>query len=426
MTDDTDAGNDHWYYAPAKSLRGALQRGCGAAGAWVAAHPVAPELVVDCVRRDYRWDRQVDERTVYLVRLVLDVELSIDPVVDQLWRAGRNTGYAGNRFGQSVEVLAALARTGVTAAVDALCQYVCEGERWVEVLQAVAGHWPGEWWDDLAPIVAGRAANASPEDVFPGREPWSRWAGSDRRIDVLIQRARPPVDWRCPSLPHRGAPVSGLLSLLADPDAPSETLSAVLHEFARHRDPERRLLDVADQLAARPDARAIGLVHALTKLGPQIVRHARQWARSPSHPLWWRAVVMLTEHGDAADVPALLDALDRLDSDKDEWCGYDDLARGFARLGVTESAPRLRSLWRQSPHSYERTAYVNALLTLDPDSTRQWLPDALADCEGGVRVLAARHAPLTGEVRRQLGRLRDSLIENADVREAAAERLASA
>jgi hypothetical protein len=426
MTDDTDAGNDSWYYASAKTLQGALQRGCGAAGAWVATHRVAPELVLDCVRRDYRWDRQVDERTVYLARLVLDVELPIDPIVEQLWRTGRNTGYDGNRFGQSVDVLAALARTPVAAAVDALRQYAREGERWVEVLQAVADTWPSEWWDDLAPIAAGRAANASPEEVFVGQDPWSRWAGSDRRIDVLIQRAQPSVSWRCPSLTYRDAPVAGLLSLLADPDTSSETLSAVLHEFARHRDPERRLLDIADQLAARSDVRSIGLVHALTKLGPQTVRHARQWARNPSHPLWWRAMVELTEHGDAADVPALLDALDRLDSDKDEWCGYDALARGFARLGVTEVAPRLRSLWCRSPHSYERAAYMNALLTLDPDTTRQQLPDVLADCEGDVRMAAARHAPLTGEVRRRLGWLRESPIENMDVREAAAERLASA
>jgi hypothetical protein len=136
-------------------------------------------------------------------------------------------------------------------------------------------------------------------------------------------------------------------------------------------------------------------------------------------------VVTLAEHGDAADVPALLDALDRLDGDKDDWCGYDALARGFARLGITEAAPRLRSLWRHSPHSYERAAYVEALLTLDPDATRQRLPDALADCEGDVRVVAARHAPLTGEVRRRLGRLRDCPIEKTDVREAAANRLTS-
>jgi hypothetical protein len=417
--------DDDWYYAPAKTVQGALQRGCGVAGAWVATHQVAPELVWDCLRRDYRWDRQVDERTIYLARLVLDVELPLDPIIEQLWRTGRNPGYDGNRFGQSVDVLAALARAPVSAARDALRRYVGEGERWVEVLQAIADTWPAGWWDDLAPIVAGRAADASPEEVFFGGEPWSRWAGRDRRIDVLIERPAPAVAWRCPSLPHRGTPVAGLLGLLADPDASPEVLSAVLHEFTRHRDPERRLLDIADQLAARPDVMRIDLSQALAKLGPQTVRHARRWARSPAHPLRWRAVLALAEHGDAADVPALLDAFERLDGDHDDWCGYDALARGFARLGVTETAPRLRSLWRRSPHSYERAAYVEALLTLDPDATRQQLPDALADCEGDVRVVAARHAPLTGEVRRRLGRLRDSPIEKTDVREAAADRLAS-
>jgi hypothetical protein len=121
----------------------------------------------------------------------------------------------------------------------------------------------------------------------------------------------------------------------------------------------------------------------------------------------------------------LLDALGRLDGDKDDWCGYDALARGFGRLGVTEVVPRFRALWHRTPHSYDRAAYLEALLTLDPDATRQLLPDALADCEGDVRVVAARHAPLTGEVRRRLGRLRLSPIERTDVREAAVDRLTS-
>jgi hypothetical protein len=422
MTDDTNA--ETWHYEPAKTLHGALQRGSGAAGAWVASHPVAPELVLDCLRRDYRWDG-VDERTVYLVRLVLDAGLAIDPIVEQVWRRGRNAGH-DNRFRQAVDVLAALARSHVGGAADALREYVREGERWVDVLETIADTWPSEWWDDLAPIAADRAAEAGAYEAFVHQEPWLRWAGRDRRIDALIQRPVPPDTWRCPSLSHREAPVTALLGILADPGASAEALDAVLHEFARHRDPEPRLLDVTDQLAARPDVRRIGFSHAFEKLGPQTVRHARQWAHSPSHPLWWRAVVMLTEHGEPADVPALLVALERLDTDNDNWCGYDLLARGFARFGVTEVTSRLHSLWRQSPHSFERGSYVEALLTLDPDTTRERLPEALSDCESDVRLLAAQHAPLTDEVRQQLGRLRDSPIENDNVREAAAIRLASA
>ncbi|MEU4252938.1 hypothetical protein AB0F15_36610 [Amycolatopsis sp. NPDC026612] len=424
MTDDPDAGDDDWHYAPAKSLRGALQRGHGAAGAWAATHPVAPDLVLECLHRDYRWDRQVDERTVFLARLVLDLGLSVDPVVDQV-RAGRKTGYDGNRFGQAVDVLATVALAHVPAAADALRQYVGEGERWLDVLHTVVGTWPRAWWDDLAPIVAGRAADAAREDVAALEEPWLSWAGRDRRIDVLLERAQPSFDWQCPSRLHHDTPVTALLGLLADPDAAPGTLSAVLHEFARHRDPEPRLLDVTDPLAARPDVQRIGLFPVLQKLGPRTTRHARQWARDPAHPLWWRAVVTLAEHGEAVDVPALLAALDHLDSDTDDWCGYDALARGFARLGVAEVAPRFRSLWRHSPHSYERTSYLEVLLALDPDATRQELPEALSDCESDVRLLAAQHAPLTGEVRRQLVRLRDSAIEHTAVRAAAALRLAS-
>jgi hypothetical protein len=425
MIDDTNAEDDSWSYAPAKTLQGSLQRGSGAAGAWVATHRVAPELVLDCVHRDCRWDRQVDERTVYLARLLLDLELSVDPIVEQIWRAGRTTGYDGNRFGQGVDVLATLARADVPAAADALRQYVREGERWVDVLHTIAGTWPRASWDDLAPVVAGRVADASPEEIYRREEPWLSWAGRDDGIDALIQRAQPSSGgWQCPSLPHRDAPVAALLSLLADPDAPAGTLSAVLHEFARHRDPAPRLLEITDSLADRPDVREIGLFPALAKLGPRTTRHARRWARDPAHPLWWRAVVTLSEHGEAADVPALLVALEHLDGDEDNWCGYDDLARAFARLGVTEVAPRLRSLWRHSPHSYERARYVDALLTLDPEATRQQLPEALSDCESDVRLLAAQHAPLTDEVRRQLRRLRDSPIEHDDVREAAAVRLA--
>lgn len=411
MTED-----DGWRYAPARTLPGALQRGHGVA----AAHQPAPALVLDCVRRDYRWDRQVDERTVYLARLVLDVGLSVDPIVDQIRRAG----YHGNKFGQGVDVLATLARAHVPAAADALRQYVRDGEHWADVLSTIAGTWPRAWWDDLAPIVAGRMADATPEEIFPLEEPWLSWAGRDRRIDVLLQASRPVPTWKCPSRSHHDTPVAALLGLLADPDAAPGTLSAVLHEFTRHREPEPRLLDVADALADRPDVREIGLFSALEKLGPVITRQARTWAGDPAHPLWWRAVVTLAEHGDAADVPRLLAALERLDDDKDDWCGYDALAGGFARLGVTEVAPRLRSLWRHSPHSFERAAYVKALLALDPDATRQDLPDALWDCESDVRLLAAQHAPPTGEVREQLVRLRDSPIEHDEVRAAAALRLA--
>lgn len=355
MTDD-----EHWSYAPAKTLHGALQRGSGRAAVWVAAHPsepALPELVYDLVRRNYRWD-SVDERTVYLARLVIDLDLPLEPIVER-------TGLAG-REARTFELLETLAKAHFPGAVDALREY-------------------------------------PPAPVEP---------------------SSPTFHWECPSLPYRDLPATALLSLLADPDTPTATLSAVAHEFDRHRDPEPRLLDLADELAAHSSVQG-SLFRALERLGPQTVHVARSWVGSTSRPLWWRALPILAEHGDSNDVPALMDAFERLDADADTWCGYAALAGGLARLGVTEIVPRLRSLWRQSPHTYERAGCVKALLTLDPDATREQLPDALSDCESDVRLLAAQHAPLTSEVLDRLSRLRDDPIESDEVREAAATRLSS-
>jgi hypothetical protein len=356
MTDD-----EQWAYAPAKTLHGALQRGSGRAAVWVAAHRTEselPELVYDCMRRDYRWDG-VDERTVYLARLVIDLGLSLDPIVERVSRAGRHT----RTFDQGVDVLKTLAKAHFPGAADALRE-----------------HTP-------APVE------------YP-----------------------PTFHRECPSLPYRDLPATALLNLLADPDTPTKTLSAASHEFDHHRDPEPRLLDIADELLTHPNVRG-SLFRALEKLGPRTVRLARGWVGGTSRPLWWRAIRILTEHGDITDVPALLAAFDRLDADTNDWCGYSELAGGLARLGVTDIAPRLRSLWRHSPHTYERAGCVKALLVLDPDATRERLPDALSDCESDVRLLAAQHTPLTSEAIEGLSRLRADTIESNEVREAAATRL---
>jgi hypothetical protein len=60
------------------------------------------------------------------------------PIVGQVWRAGCASEDDDNSFGVAVDVLETLARAHVSGAADALCHYVREGERWVEVLPASA------------------------------------------------------------------------------------------------------------------------------------------------------------------------------------------------------------------------------------------------------------------------------------------------
>ena len=51
MSSDTDG----WHYASPNTVPGALQRGLGRGAYQVASTPDAPDLVITCMRRDYRW-----------------------------------------------------------------------------------------------------------------------------------------------------------------------------------------------------------------------------------------------------------------------------------------------------------------------------------------------------------------------------------
>ncbi|MER7753996.1 hypothetical protein [Kitasatospora sp. NPDC097643] len=131
-------------YAPANTLPGLLQRGRGLGARMAAEDPAsAAELVYGCIRWEWRWDRQVDDRALYLARLVRDLELPLGPVVELL---------AGDEGAcdRATRVLELLALGGSGEAREALRAYVRDGgERRAEVLESVALVWPVEWWGDL-------------------------------------------------------------------------------------------------------------------------------------------------------------------------------------------------------------------------------------------------------------------------------------
>ena len=152
---------------------------------------------------------------------------------------------------------------------------------------------------------------------------------------------------------------------------------------------------------------------------------ARRWAEAADHPLTWTGLRLLAAHGDASDAPALVAGLDRLDARPGDRCGYDDLVSGLARIGGPTAAaalPRLHRLWF-SPHSYERAAYLRALVTLDPAGSQRKVIGGLWDCEADVRLLAVQRTPLDDRIRERLLYLRDDPVETAEVRDAAANRL---
>jgi hypothetical protein len=313
MMDSSPTG---WLYDEPATLAGALQRGLGRG----ARRAAGPEAVFACVKRDYRWDWMVDERAVYLARLVRDLAMPVPPLLTLLREHPADND--DNTFDNTLEVLVALGRSGDRSAVDGLFQYVRDGPRWTEVLQTTAEELPREMWNDLLPVARARLGH------HPGP-------------DTVVWRGRP---W------------------LATP---------------------------------------------------------------PVHPMVWTAYVVLAEHGDATDLPALFAGWDWLDRRGHDRCGYDDLAAGLARIGgpaARAAVPRLHRAW-SGPHTYERAAYLRAATALDPDAAHRLLVEGLWDCESNVRRFAAEHAPLDDMTRDQLRCLRDDPVETPEVRAIAARRL---
>ncbi|MER8105076.1 hypothetical protein [Kitasatospora sp. NPDC094016] len=112
-------------YAPAGTLPGLLQRGRGLGAQMAAEDPAsAAELVYGCIRWDWRWDRQVDDRHLYLARLVRDLELPVGPVVELL------SGDEDTCL-RATGVLELLALAGSAEAREALRAHVREDEHLV-------------------------------------------------------------------------------------------------------------------------------------------------------------------------------------------------------------------------------------------------------------------------------------------------------
>ncbi|GIJ35037.1 hypothetical protein [Micromonospora sediminimaris] len=435
--EDDDCAHE-WHYAPYRTGLGALQRGQGAAAAWLQDQPDHGHLVYTCTGRDTRWDWQVDDRYTYLARLLHDLRLDTAPLVTQLRACGPYRAWPqadptdhDNQFNLAVGILEVLARRGNTQATETLRGYIRDGVRWIDALSTLACSWPAEWWDDLWETAARRIRSEDAAEVLPTSEPWLCWRGRDPRIDTVLNTAqRSRQDARDRPVDLSATSDAELVALLRAADTGRAVKVSALHQIRRNARPVPELLDAVEQLAAERQA---GLFGALRVLGPQVLSAARGWAVDTEHPLFDAAAHLLAEHGDEQDIPAIRAALDRL---TDEWCGHDRLTEGLARiLASSSSAPhadvraalirRLRWLTRASPHSYERGSYLRSLLLLDPDKTTAALPSYLLDCETDVRLLAAQHAPIADQTRRWLLTLRDDPIEEASVRRAANARLNS-
>ncbi|KJS54457.1 hypothetical protein VM98_18955 [Streptomyces rubellomurinus subsp. indigoferus] len=358
MPDETE-DDDH--YAPPSTLLGLLQRGRGEGALRATADPAeAADLVHACVRHDWVWDILVDERALYLARLLRDLELSLDPVVEVLT--------AGDEYhhDRAAEILRLLARGGSEEAQEVV------------------------------------------------------------RLHVRAEEPYPPVRKK-PQQPNPLADLDNprLLALLADPGVPEDEKIEVLRVL-RRRDPDPGLVPLVPSLATADGLRPLVLLgDHIRGLGALAVPAARDWAASGTRWLAREGLRVLASHGEERDLPVLLAELKRQWAD-DVWCGPMDMARGLARFGpkAADAVPLIRGYWYDTPHSYERPAYLEALAEIDTGGLDTAYAVSLWDCQSDARLLGVRRAPDQPPVRERLAYLRDDPMEDPEVRNAAAARLA--
>ncbi len=394
-------------YAPHRTLQGLLQRGQGLGFLRACDdRPAAVASVYDGIRRDWTWDGFVDERALYQAQLVLELRMSLPPVVELL--SGSEEECA-----RATDVLVLLALAGSDEARDGLRAYLRNGAHWIEVLQSLAHGWPEAWWEDLGALARTRIGREPEPPWFT--EPWIRFGIEPRRPDP--RPARPDLT---------GHAVGDLLKLVAGAPVEDRARTEALRELCR-REPAEGLLPLVPGLSTS-DGRhpLVGLQRTVAHLGALAVPAARRWADSDTQWLARLGREVLADQLAPEALPMLVAQLAGQWRSR-TWCGPALVAKRLARFGpaAASAVGDLRRLWLHTPHSYERPAYLEALAAIDPSGLDRAYTESLWDCQEQARLLGIAHAPRNATSLERIAAIREDPMEPSEIRSAAATALAS-
>ena len=413
-----------WHYADPRTLDGGLQIGHGRAYYQAMRADDPAPAIYHCIRRDHRWDSLVDDNAVYLARLVRDLDLDRQPIIDQLQTCAYDpTAHTdpGLPFERALAVLAILARDDGEVLAE-LRRYVRDDEFWIPVLQKLASTCPTPAWDDLLPVALARVQPRDADNTWG--EPWNTWAPQDAALRATLAW-RPFEKTRTPRpRPLRESTDEALFALVADTSAKTSDIRAALTEL-RNRPAQIELLDVVDRRGPGWWIPGTGraVEHAATGDPDRAAVHARTWVVSDDPHMSRLGALLLAQFGPAADIALVVAEMEQMWA-RDDLC-HEQLIAALVRHGP-ESAPALpfiRMLWQRTPHSTVRTDCLRAWLAIDPTTTELPLMQGLHDSQQLVRLLAVANAPAHEPTRRQLAYLRDDRLEIDEVRAAARDRL---
>jgi hypothetical protein len=408
----------------AGTLHGQLQRGLGRAARRAAGSTGAGELVFDCIRRDPRWDRQVESRGLYYARLVVDLELPVGPIGECLLEPAEGDEWRGRL---ALDVLTDLVRLSRREAAGPLRACAEEGEQWFEAVDALVGLGDPALAEGLDALVVSRCDDHDLDWLVsdPDNPVIRRWAGRRPRIAAALGRRDGGRDPGGPRPRRQGGPggdrsassESELLDLARRHD---DGAVAAIFELGRRRTPA--LLDLAEELLPQRDGRWGGaLCRALREYGSAALPRARAWARDHAGCADL-ALCILSSHGTHQDIPILMAELEAAVA-RESWGAAAGPVAGLGRLRAGEAVPLLKKTWTETSYSYLRPRVLTALTRTAPHTAEAYAVEALWDCEDDTRRVAVTAVPFTDDTRLRLHRLRSDPAEDQRVRAAASDRL---
>lgn len=368
--------------APFETTLGMLERGRGAGWTQAAASKNGQELLAACVRRETRWDRQVENRSDYYATLALHLDVPVAVLVSQ----------------------------------------PIDGEEWIldEVLTAMAARGSAEASEFLATSKREEslAWQAGPDSRPEGTS--RQLPQADQPIDVLLAESTGPFR---KAVVHR-------LRITKDP---AEV--GALREASQDRThPGWRL--ALRVLSLRGDTTPLGVVEEVLERNESGATRAAAFQyvwmlpMEISLPLARTWIAFSDGRGSVAgevmsgaaeleDTSAIRAAL----GDADDYYTICSLVEALGRLPAAGPFPELEVVYEQSAYSYARARAVKAMAATDPEFGGKWATECLWDCEDLTRIAGARFAPMEGVVISRLRELASDPLECDEVRSAAEQRL---
>ncbi|MEW2294823.1 HEAT repeat domain-containing protein [Streptomyces sp. NPDC006743] len=459
--------------APSGTLLGLLQRGRGDGTLHALTAPRAEALAAlnHCVLHDPRHDWQVENRSLYYARLLLDLHAELDAIEAHLFDPEDAVDTDESRTGLALAVLGHLASYGRRDALALLRRYAATGANWSWALDELALRDDDAGLRALAAPVLARFATdaegaaelaATVRDAFEPR-PWRLWAEDPRpsiasrvraahetgcfdRWQRQMRPAGPRPGWSVRAVfewaqqgIERGAalhvPAARCLAAVAGPEDRPEILTAArqgtdgarctaLRYLADGNDPHT--LDLIESAVSDGSAAVVeAAVDAFERMrSVAAVDRARAWAGRPD-PLGAAAGRMLACRGGAGDRDLVLSALrETVRGEGPDAPTLWTLVDGAGRLGIACAAPVLRHIYRETASSHLRGRAARALAATDPSFPAGFAVECLWDCEESTREVAARHAETADQrVVEQLRRLAADPAEEDEVQTAVRSRI---